>query len=54
LLQGLDITNVNDLLHLTGEIRSLILAGSFPEDMQSEISILSKARHPALVRLQDQ
>ena len=37
ILKGLDTKDVNDLLQRTGEIRSLILAGDFPEDMRSEI-----------------
>ncbi len=37
LLQGLDPKNVNDLLHRTSQIRNLILAGEFPEDMRAEI-----------------
>jgi pyruvate,water dikinase len=37
ILKGLNTKDVNDLLHRTGEIRSLILAGDFPEEMRAEI-----------------
>jgi pyruvate,water dikinase len=37
ILKGLNTHDVNDLLHRTSEIRSLILAGDFPEDMRAEI-----------------
>ncbi|MEZ4726898.1 MAG: PEP/pyruvate-binding domain-containing protein [Caldilineaceae bacterium] len=37
LLSGLDIHNVDDLLHRTAEIRRAILTGEFPADMRDEI-----------------
>jgi pyruvate,water dikinase len=37
ILKDLNIKDVNDLLHRTGEIRSLILGGDFPDDMRAEI-----------------
>lgn len=37
LLQGLDTHNVDQLLQRTAEIRRLILAGDFPDDMRTEI-----------------
>jgi pyruvate,water dikinase len=37
ILKGLNVQDVNDLLHRTSDIRSLILAGDFPEDMRAEI-----------------
>jgi pyruvate,water dikinase len=38
LLQGLNTQDVNDLLQRTGEIRSLILAGRFPDDLRAEVT----------------
>ena len=37
LLKGLNTHDVNDLLHRTEQIRSLILAGDFPPDMRQEV-----------------
>jgi pyruvate,water dikinase len=37
ILDGMNAQDVNDLLRRTGQIRRLILAGDFPDDMQSEI-----------------
>jgi pyruvate,water dikinase len=37
ILKELNPQDVNDLLHRTSEIRNLILAGDFPEDMRAEI-----------------
>lgn len=37
LLKGLNTHDVNDLLHHTEQIRSLILAGDFPPDMRQEV-----------------
>jgi pyruvate,water dikinase len=37
ILKGLNTQDVNDLLHRTSDIRSLILAGDFPEAMRAEI-----------------
>lgn len=37
ILAGLNTQDVNDLLHRTGQIRHLILAGEFPDDLSAEI-----------------
>jgi len=37
LLNGLNTRDVNELLQRTGEIRNMILAGDFPDDMRTEI-----------------
>lgn len=37
LISGLDTTNVNELLRRTGQIRQLILSGSFPPELEAEI-----------------